>query len=132
LLAGLTGKAQVGFNHEVEVGRLQSVCQGLPIVLLQNQTKVRHGHHVVADTAREGCFERFSQVKGNLVREKIKVHPSVGGATLLAAKEAAIKTASLVEVRDMKSKMKKAVHASKHISQLGAGAAGRTRMHPPD
>jgi hypothetical protein len=67
----------------------------------------------------------------DLVREKIKVHPSIGGATLLAAKEATIKTASLVEVSDMKSKMKKAVHARKHISQSGASAAGRTRMHPP-
>jgi hypothetical protein len=49
----------------------------------------------------------------------------------LAAEEAAIKTAGLVEVGDMKSKMKKAVHARKHISQSGVEAAGTTRMHPP-
>jgi hypothetical protein len=70
-------------------------------------------------------------MKGNLVREKIKVHPGIGRATLLAAEEAAIKTAGLVEVGDMKSKMEKAVHARKHISQSGVDAAGRTRMHSP-
>jgi hypothetical protein len=56
-------------------------------------------------------LERLTQMQGDLVREKVKVHPGVGGATFLATECAAIKAAGLVEVGDVKSEVKQAVHA---------------------
>ena len=118
LLARLACKAQMGFDHKLHVGRLQAVGQCLPVVLLQDQTEVRHRHQMLADMACQGGLERFTQVQGNLVREKVKVHPGVGGSTLFATKHAAIKAAGFVEVGDVKSEVKEAVHARKHISHL--------------
>jgi hypothetical protein len=79
---------------------------------------------------RQGGFEGLAQMQRNLVRKKVKVHPRVGGATLLATQNATIKATCFVQVGDMKCEMKKTVHARKHISQSGSGAAGRTRMRP--
>jgi hypothetical protein len=52
--------------------------------------------------ARQSGLEGFAQMQRNLVREKIKVDPSVGGATLLATQQVTIKTPCFVQVGDVK------------------------------
>jgi hypothetical protein len=92
-------------DHKMGVGRLQPISQRLPIVLLQDQTEVRHGHQMLADMARHRGFEGFAQVQRDLVREKIKVHPGVGGATFGATEHTTVKAAGFVEVGDVKCEM---------------------------
>jgi hypothetical protein len=52
----------------------------------------------------------------DLVREKIKVNPSLGRSALLASEHIAIKAARFIQVCDVKSEMKKTVHALQHSS----------------
>jgi hypothetical protein len=106
----------VWLDHKTQTQRLQALGQGLPIRSLQDQTKVRHGHQVVADTARVAGFERFAQMQRDLVREKVEIDPSVGGATFLATEHIAVKATGFVKVGDMEGEMKQAAHASKHSS----------------
>jgi hypothetical protein len=95
----------MGGNHKRGVCRLQAVGQRLPIVLLQDQTEMGHGYQVLADMACQRGFEGFAQMQRDLVREKVKVHPRVGGATFGATEDAAVKAAGFVEVGDVKCEM---------------------------
>ena len=70
-------------------------------------------------------------MQGNLVREKIEVDPSVGGSALFATQHAAIKATRLVQIGDVKSKMKKTVHARKHISHKALQRRCSAKVWPP-
>ena len=56
-------KTQMGRHHKRHVRRQQAVCQSLPIVFLQVQAKVRHGHELIAHMACQRGFERLTQVQ---------------------------------------------------------------------
>ena len=79
LVVAALGDLQVG--RAVGLGD-QAVGHGLPVGTLQDQAKVRHGHHVLAHAACGGRLERLAQVQRDLVVEEIKVHPGVGRAAL--------------------------------------------------
>jgi hypothetical protein len=126
LLTGLPGKAQVRLDHKAQTAGLQAFGQGLPITSLQDQAKVWHGHQLIAYTARVAGLEGLSQMQRNLVREKIKIDPGVGGTSFLAAEHTAVKTAGFVQVGHMKGKVKQAAHALKHSSHRPFAQQGQT------
>lgn len=126
LLTRLPGKAQMRLDHKTQTAGLQAFGQGLPITGLQDQAKVRHGHQLIAHAAGVAGLEGLSKMQRNLVREKIKIHPGVGGSSFLAAEHTAVKTAGFVQVGDMKGKVKQAAHASKHSSHRAFAQQGQT------
>jgi hypothetical protein len=63
-------------------------------------------------------FQGFAQVQRDLMSVKIKIHPSVGTATLRATQHVAIKMASHVQIGDVEGEMKKAAHMLEHIRSL--------------
>lgn len=116
--ARLTGKAQLGFDHERHALGLQAIGQGLPVGALQNQAEVRHGHEMLAHMPGASSPERLSQMQGDLVREKIKVDPGLGRSSLAATQHIAVKTARFVQVRHIEGKMEQAAHLNSIAAPL--------------
>ena len=81
---------------------------------------MRHGHQVVAHVARVGGLKWFTKVTRDLVAEEIKIYPCIGAAACSTAQGGTVKLPGGIQVVDVESKVKKALHSERY----GMGSSG--------
>ncbi|MOA35712.1 hypothetical protein D3C78_1571820 [compost metagenome] len=68
---------------------------------------------MVAHAAGIRHGKRLAQVQRDLVAEEVEVHPGLGAAAFLAAEQAAVEGAGLVEITDVVGKMEAGSHGKR-------------------
>jgi hypothetical protein len=114
LLAYLAFEAGVGLDDEGDVGGAEAVGEELPVVLLEDNAKVRDGdvvtvHGIAGGAKVAGCGLGLA-VGNDLVAEEVEVDRGVGAAAFGAGKDGSVEVASGVEVVDGEGDVEGAQH----------------------
>lgn len=101
LFTGLAFEADDRRNVESDATAFEAIGKCEPLVEWQDNTKMGHHHHVVADLAGPRRLERLAEMKRNLMAVEVEIDPGLGAAAFGATQHVAVEAATVIEIFDM-------------------------------